>query len=160
MQNAFFLFFILLPINAKTQISTIEDSLNILYSLKNDSLFIGTDSVITIGQKLIVGEGSDENGWYQSMQFKSAFAWPIWLFRNSELNNKYYQQDASYIRGRDKVKNYLSPQETLEITKIKKEGNKRRGYTYIVYLRNKSFPGLNFYCNIKLALETKEILMP
>ena len=160
MKSGFILLVTLLSISAKAQNIPNIDSSGIHFIYTNDSLFISKTSVITVGQKLIVGKGSDKNGWYQSMQFKSAFAWPIWLFRNSELNNKYYQQDASYIRGRDKVKNYLSPQETLEITKIKKEGNKRRGYTYIVYLRNKSFPGLNFYCNIKLALETKEILMP
>lgn len=152
MKKAVALLFILLSLNAESQINS--------YRLKNDSLFISGDSVITIGQKLIVGKGSDENGWYKSMRFKSAFAWPIWLFRDSELKNEYYQGDGSYIRERDKVKEYLTPQKALKVTKIKKKGNRRRGYTYIVYLRDKSFPALSFYCNIKSALETQEILIP
>ena len=160
MEKIFTLFFTMIFfLNLGAQTTVIKSSSDTLYHFKNDSLFISADSVITLGQKLIVGEGSGENGWYKSIGFKSAFAWPLWLFRSSELDNTYYQQDGESIRELDKVKNYLSPHQELEVMKIRKKGNKRRGYTYIVYLRNKSFPGLNFSCNIKLALKTKEIFM-
>jgi hypothetical protein len=167
MKKILILFFTVAFFNTKAQTTATKSPSDTLYSFKNDSLFISDDSIITIGQKLVVGKGSDENGWYRSMRFKSAFAWPLWLFRSSELdnirsselNNKYYEQDAEYIRERDKVKSSLAPGVVLEVIKIKKEGNKRRGYSYIVYLKDKRFAGSKYFCNIKLALATKEILM-
>jgi hypothetical protein len=149
----------LLFINTKAQTTATKNSSDTLYSFKNDSLFISDDSIITIGQKLVVGKGSDQNGWYRSMRFKSAFAWPLWLFRSSELNNEYDEPDGTYIRERDKVKSSLAPGVVLEVIKIKKQGNKRRGYSYIVYLKDKRFAGSKYFCNIKLALATKEIGM-
>ena len=151
--------FQLLFSNTKAQTTPTKSSSDTLYSLKNDSLFISDDSIITVGQKLVVGKGSDENGWYTSMRFKSAFAWPLWLFRSSELDNEYDKHDGVYIRERDKVKSSLGPGVVLQVIKIKKEGNKRRGYSYIVYLKDKRFGGSKYFCNIKLALATKEIGM-
>ncbi len=160
MNKIIILIFTILPLCSTSQTRKVQHSSDSLYAFRNDSLFISPDSIITIGQKLKIGNGSDENGWYESIGFKSAFAWPLWLFRNSELENVYDKPDGAYIREREKVKSYLSPGEDLVVIKIKKKGNRRRGFAYIVYLRNRSFPGLNFFCNIKLGLETKEILLP
>ena len=107
MSKIIILFFTVLPLYSQSQTRKVQHSSDSLYIFRNDSLFISPDSIITIGQKLKIGNGSDENGWYESISFKSAFAWPLWLFRSSELENEYDTPDGAYIREREKVKSFF-----------------------------------------------------
>lgn len=154
MKNVFLLFIILLG-----SLKNYAQSDTALTKLSGDTLYIGTGHKITVGQKIIVGKGSEDNGWYKSIRFKSSFASPIWLFKNSELDNKYqYQPDAEQRRENDKVMQSFSPNDSLTVVKIKRKGNKHSGYWYSVILQGIAFPKTKFDCNIEMAIKHREIL--
>jgi hypothetical protein len=117
---------------------------------------------IWVGQDLVIGVGSRENGWYKTMAFKSAFAWPIWLFRESQLQNNYtYTYDPDQIRTYDLVKDALTPGQELRVIKIRKRWNKTAGhYWHQLYLKDRSFGGVRFWCNIEESLKYKELIIP
>ena len=130
------------------------------YTLTNDSLFTNTGLSIVVGQRIIAGEATGINGWYKSIGFKSPFNWSLWLFRDIELKTTYENRDdPTQDRKNDKLKDALHAGDLLLVTKIKKKGNKRRGYVYVVYFRNTTFPVTNFFCNIQLAIKTKELII-
>lgn len=134
------------------------------YTFFGDTLITNTGAKIIAGQYLLVGKGSGKNGWYEHISFKSAFAWPVWLFRDMELETAYSTYpntvDASIVRERDKVKEYLNEGDSLLIKKIRKKGNRKRGYWYAVYLKDTQFLGPGFICNIEPAINSKEVIAP
>lgn len=132
-----------------------------VYTLVGDTLFTNTGIRIVVGQSLTVGKGSDENGWYASMSFKSPFNWSLWLFRDKELNNSTNPSrvDAAWERERYKLRDYFYEGDSVLVKKIRKKGNKKYGYWYAVYIKTYKFPKAKFICNIKLAIKNREIII-
>jgi len=132
-----------------------------LYTLDGDTLRTNAGFQFYVGQKLVVGKGSGENGWYYSIGFRSANAWPLLLFHDLEMNNEYkYQNDGEQARENDKVRSSLDSGQIAVVTKIRKAGGKKHGYWYWVLFKAKGSPGVRFRCNIGAAIRTKEILLP
>jgi len=124
-------------------------------NLVKDTLLSNKGDSIYVGKLLTVGKGSGENGRYEAISFKSATAFPLLLFRNSETkSNPEYQADPS-ARDADKVKDYLAPGQLLEVTKIKSKGGGKNWHYYQVFL---SGAGAKFKCDIAYALALKELL--
>src|SRR5258708_6984477 len=84
----------------------------IIYTLANDTLYTNAGFQIFVGQQIIIGKGSGQNGWYQSIGFRSGAAWPLLLFYNTELKVTYNEPDGTQIRENDKVKESLYPDAT------------------------------------------------
>jgi|GEM_PF-4028514 len=131
-------------------------SSSISFKLVNDTLFWETNKSIYIGKKLTVGKGSGDNGRYQAITFKSPTTFPLLFLRNTEIeNNPEYKVDP-LTRDDDKVKNYLTPGQSLTVTKISSKGNGKAWHYYEVLVvdgRNK------FKCDIGYAIELKELLL-
>ncbi|MBD3750549.1 MAG: hypothetical protein IE931_13755 [Sphingobacteriales bacterium] len=147
--------------NLYAQSDRFNPSKDNVYNLLNDTLFTNRGIRIIVGQKLIVGKGSDKNGWYSSMQFRSPFNWSIWLFRDMELNNSTNPSkvDAEQERERDSLRDFFHEGDSVLVKKIKRKGNKKYGYWYVLYLKTLKFPKANFICNINLAIKKKEIII-
>ncbi|KAA3436813.1 hypothetical protein [Rufibacter hautae] len=124
-----------------------------------DTLYHKEHWKIFPGKKLKSGKGSAENGWYKSIFFKNPANWANVLWRDTEIrNNSEYQFDEG-IRDRDKVKEYLNPGDTLEVTKIEKRGSKKAGYWYVVNMRQaQGLLSLHYRCYIADALQSEEVL--
>lgn len=75
------------------------------FTLLGDTLYSNMGFILYVGQKVIAGHGSSQNGWYNSIDFKSAFTWEKWLYRDMEIKNKMEYQSDESKRDRDKVKN-------------------------------------------------------
>ena len=117
---------------------------------------------IVVGQQIIVGAATGEQGWYQTITFKSPTAWPVLLFRNQELKqNVEYQLDES-IRDKDKIKGLLTKGDTLTVTKIKRLGSRRSGnHWYVVLMRlDQGVLSVNFSCYIMDAIRLGEVTLP
>ncbi len=154
-------FLVLLVSFAQAQTDDTKRITDNRYLFIQDTLFINQQPELYVGQKLIVGKATDnENGWYSTIGFKSEFAFPIWFMRDLEMRNNYDYQIDPQRRTNDKVKEYLHKGDTLTITKLKKEGNRRRGYYYTAYFKTGKFLALYFRSDIIAALDKKEILRP
>ena len=128
--------------------------------ITGDTLKISTGITIIRGQRIRIGEASGENGWYQSIGFKSPASWAVLLFHDTEINNQYQgTNNPEQVRENDKVKSYLKEGDSLLVTKIKRMGNNRKGYWYWVFLRDTRFPVINYRCNLETAITTREILV-
>jgi hypothetical protein len=130
------------------------------FILRDDTLFSNKGFYIFVGQHLIAGKGSDEDGHYRAIGFKSAAAFPLLFLRDAEMkNNVDYQNDPS-IRDRDKVREYLDSGRSLIVRKIKSMGGKKKWHYYLVFLSDgTSSLSLNYRCDIATALRRKEILI-
>jgi len=130
------------------------------FIFKDDTLFSNIGFKIFVGQNLIIGKGSEGNGCYQAISFKSPIALPILLFRKTETaNNLEYQVDPSQ-RDKDKVKEYLNIGQSLTVTKIKSQGNGKKWHYYLVYLADgTSSLSTKFKVDIAYALKLKELLI-
>ncbi len=127
------------------------------FTLVGDTLYSNKGFNLYIGQKVIAGHGSYENGRYRSVDFNSAFTWEKWLFRNMEIKNKFeYQLDESK-RNLDKVKEYFPSGDTLVIKKIFQSRKKKIG-TYLILKSKLSFQS-NFRCYIPDAFNLRELLL-
>lgn len=123
-------------------------------------MFIDKDFKLYIGQKLLCNNSSGENGWYRTITFKSGAAWPLVLWQRMETkNNLDYQLDPQ-MRINDKVKEYLIPGTTLVVKKFKRNGSKRYGYWYTVFLQTTEFPKIKFRANVGEALSAIELIIP
>ena len=132
-----------------------------LYTLDGDTLRTDAGFQFYVGQRLIVGKGSDEHGWYRAIGFRSATAWPLLLFHDMEMKNDYqYQSDGEGARDRDKVRQSLDSGQRAVVTRIKRKGGPKHGYIYWVLFKTKDAPGLRFRCNITAAIRSREMLLP
>jgi hypothetical protein len=130
-----------------------------IYALIGDTLFTNKNFKLYVGQQLLSGSASGENGWYRTITFKSGASWPVLLWDKMETkNNVDYQLDPQ-LRVNDKVKEYLNPGEVLTVKKIKRNGNKRYGYWYIVFLKTTDFPTIKFRAWVADALIKKELMI-
>lgn len=145
---------------AQGQTSDLQKYNEVKYSLVGDTLFTNKDFRIYLGQQLFVGKSSAEDGWYHTITFKNPAAYPLVLWRNMELKlDPDYQFDEE-LRIKDKLKEYLHQGESLEVNKIKKRGNKRYGYSYVVFLKQGSgITAINYSCFIMDALKVGEIVL-
>ncbi len=124
------------------------------YILAGDTLFTNQDFRVFVGQPVIIGNASGERGWYNTISFKSGASWPLLFMQKAEIRqDPEYQLDPS-VRENDKVRDYLSPGDTLIVTKIKRFGRKRFGnYWYVVTMCQKQgLLSLNFKCALINAL--------
>jgi hypothetical protein len=142
------------------QTATAPISNDTTYTLSGDTLFTNQNFKISIGQKLTLGKGSGANGWYNTFSFKSAWNLPTMLLYKMEIKNNYdYQQDPS-LWEKDQLKIYLHSGDSLWVNKIKKYGNKRHGYWYVLFLRPpKGFLRVDFKCFIADAIRKGEIMV-
>ena len=156
-----FIFLFLFNTQLRAQTGPLQAQNDTTFTLIGDTIFSNQDFKIYIGQRLVIGSASGERDWYETISFKSGASWPLLLMKKEETNlNQEYQLDPS-IREKDKVKTYLSPGDTLIVTKIKKYGKKRFGYHYIISMGHKQgFLSLNFKCNIIEAIRRREVLLP
>lgn len=130
-------------------------------TLVGDTLHSNNHPSIYIGKKLTCGLAAGQNGWYRTFSFKSPASWPILLWRDMEIkNNMDYQLDED-LRNKDKVKEFLHQGDDLVVTKIKRRGNKRLGFTFVVYLKQgKGVASINYSCFIEDAVRMGELIIP
>jgi len=131
------------------------------FNLSNDTLLSNDGLKIYVGQRLIIGKGSEPNGWYSTIGFKNGdLSFPVMFLYETELKNNYeYQQDPQK-RVKDKVKEYLHAGDTVIVTKLKKDRNKRKGnWYYTAFLKTDEFPSLKLRCVIINSINKKELLM-
>jgi hypothetical protein len=129
------------------------------YTLIGDTLFTNKTFKLYVGQQLLSGGGSSENGWYQSITFKSGSSWPVLLWDKTETkNNLDYQLDPQ-LRVNDKLKEYLNKGDILTVKKIIRNGNKRYGYWYIAILQTTDFPSIKFRAWVADAFIKQELIL-
>ncbi len=108
---------------------------NTTFTLVDDTILSTEKFKIYPQQKWRSSKGSDENGWYKAITFKNLANWAILIERRIDIeSNPDYQADESR-RDKDKVKEFLNPGNTLEVTKIQKRGNQKFGYKYVVSMK-------------------------
>ena len=130
------------------------------FLFRDDTLFSNKGFKIFVGQHLIAGKGSDEEGRYRTIGFKSAFAFPVWFMRDAEINNNASYQNDPSLRDRDKVREYLDSGRTLIVRKIKSESRKKKWHYYLVFLSDDAHSfSMKYRCDITTALRRKEILL-
>lgn len=159
-----FLLFFCLLIQLNSCVQPVTDSVllnaNAPFTLVGDTLFHKGNLKIYSGKKLISGQGSGENGWYKAITFKNPANWVNLIGRDMEIKNNVDYQFDEGIRDRDKVKEYLNPGDTLEVTKIEKLGNEKSGYWYVVNMRQgQGLLSLQYRCYIAEALKSEEMLL-
>jgi hypothetical protein len=154
-------FLLLTVIASIAQSKSQHEQKDTIYTLQKDTLFTNQNFMIYVGQPIVMGMPSGERGWYKTISFKSGASWPLLLSKKAETAlDIEYQMDPS-VRERDKVKEHITPGDTLFVTKIKKYGKERFGYWYIVTMGQKQgFLSLNFKCDVINAIKTKEIVVP
>ncbi len=132
------------------------------YTLIGDTLFSNANYKIAVGQPLIIGNASGEEGRYQTIMFKSGASWPLLLFRDAEIRQNYEYQLDPTAREKDKVKGILAPGDTLIVRKIKRFGGRRSGrYRYVVTMGQKQgIVAVNFRCDISYAIRLGEVRVP
>jgi hypothetical protein len=130
------------------------------YAFQNDTLYLSTGFKIYLGQKLTVGKGSNENGQFETISFKSALAFPLLFLRETEIkNNTDYQRDPTE-RDRDIVKEHLQEGQSLIVKKVKEYGKRKNKQYYILQLWDGDSKWANkYFCDIILAIKLKEILI-
>jgi len=114
-----------------------------------------------VGQRIIIGKPTGERDWYQTISFKSGASWPLaFQYELETSQNPEYQVDPS-IREKDKVKECLAEGDTLVVTRIKKHGNKRSGYWYVITMgQQQGLLSLNFKCYLIEAIKREEVRLP
>lgn len=147
-------------VHSQNHIGSALDKSDTAYALIGDTLFSNMSFKIFIGQPVVIGKPSGERDWYNTITFKSGAAWPLVFLKKSETAlDLEYQLDPS-VREKDKLKEYLTPGDTLIITKIKRFGKKRLGYWYQVSMGQKQgLLSLNFKCDLINAIKSKEVLL-
>ena len=130
------------------------------FTLVGDTLVSAKNLKIYPKQKFVCGKGSGENGWYKAISFKSPANWANLLWRDMEIKNNIDYQIDEGLRDKDKVKEFLSPGDTLVVSKIQKRGTKKYGYSYVVIMRQgKGILSLQYECSLAEALKSEEILL-
>lgn len=129
---------------------------NFIFS--GDTLFAHTGLKIYAGQKMIIGKASEENGWYKTIGFKSAFSFSLLFMRNIEIENNLEYKREPRKRDNDKLASSIQVGDTITIKKIKQEGNEKKGYWYLVYFKTIRFPKENLYATIVQAMQLKELI--
>lgn len=155
------LFLLSISVQAYTQRGNQSIQKDTTYTLVGDTLFSNKNFKVFVGQKIVVGKPNGERDWYNTISFKSGMSWPLVFLKEAETEqNIEYQADPT-MREKDKVKEYVSPGDTLVITKIKRFGRKKSGYWYHAFLSQNAGPlSLNFRCYIVDAIRSKEVLLP
>jgi hypothetical protein len=142
------------------QTDTVSKYNDVVFTLVGDTLFTNKNFKIFIGQQLIVGNGSSENGWYKTTSFNSVIDWysvTLAILGTENTEN----QDEKESRTNDLVRDCLHQEGTLYVSKIKKYRNDRNTFRYVVILRSRpGKPNTNYRCNIQNAIETGEIVIP
>jgi len=142
---------------------SVDDSITVgdtTFLFRDDTLFSNKGFNIFVGQRLIAGKGSDENGRYRSISFKSAFAFPLLFMRETEIkNNEEYRNNPS-LRDQDKVSQSVDSGQSLIVKKIQSKGRKKKWHYYLVFLSDgRSSFSLKLRCDIIEALKRKELLI-
>lgn len=156
------LFIVFFRISAGRSFTSSKKVVDTTFTFKNDTLFSNVGFKIFVGQKLIVGKGSEDHGRYQTLIFRSPAAISLLLFRKTELaNDPEYRLDPP-LRDQDKVKEYLTVGKSLIVTKIKLKGNEMQLHHYLLYLSDGEASSLvnKFTCaDFEYAIKLKELLI-
>ena len=152
----YFLFFVLLfscSLNGQTNSDKLINK-DALFELKGDTLFSNTGFKIFVGQKLIVGKATGNEGLFRSIISKKAAIVPsIWG------QDKRYENAIENIvdskKNKQKVKDSLTSGKELTIKKImlSKTG---KPHFYMVRLLSDTD---EYNCDIKLSLILNELLL-
>jgi len=145
--------------SAQSRIDSISTG-DTTFIFRDDTLFSNKGFNIFVGQHLIAGRGSDEEGRYRAISFRSPFAFPLWFMRETELKNDPAYSIDPYKRDGDMVKGSVDSGRSFIVMKIRSEGRRKKWHYYLVFLSDGRhiFP-LKLRCNIILALQRKEILL-
>jgi hypothetical protein len=124
------------------------------FELKNDTLYSTTGLKLFIGQKLTVGSAADEAGYYRSVISKKAAIVPSIWGQDRRYENA-IENHVNKKKSREQVKKSLIPGNFVI---IKRMGLCKIGKPYF-YMVSLSSDADVFYCDIKLALALKELLL-
>lgn len=75
---------------------------------------------------MIVGKASEENGWYKTIGFKSAFSFSLLFMRNIEIENNLEYKREPRKRDNDKLASSIQVGDTITIKKLNKKETKRK----------------------------------
>lgn len=122
--------------------------------MKDDTLFSNTGLKLFVGQRLIIGKPSGEDGNFRSINHNSAALVPsIW---GQDTRYPYaIENHVNKKKSKEKVKKNLVPGNSVVINKI---GYLKTGKPYF-YAASFLSDTEGFYCDIKLALILKELLL-
>ena len=141
----------------KDTVSKFDDA---VYTLVGDTLFSNKDFKIFTGQKLFVGNGTSDNGWYKTISFNSVIDWFSITLAVLGTQNTETQEEKEF-RINNSVRESMHNEGTLYVKSIKKNGNTRRGFWYSVILKSRpGVPNTNYRCNLQEALKSGEIVLP
>ena len=140
-------------VNAQAANDTLING-NMKLELKNDTLFSDAGLKFFIGQKFIVGNAAGEDEYYRSIIDKSAAIVPSIWGQDKRFENA-IENHVNKKKSREKVKKALVPGKSVTIKRIaySKTG---KPYFYIVDL---SSDAGDYYCDLRLALILKELLL-
>lgn len=134
---------------------------------KNDTTFVQNgDTLVSnknfklfVGQKLVIGVGSDINKLYKYVRFNSPFNWPSWLFKDLEINNNTDYQSDEQLRIAYKIREYFSVADTVIISKVVRKHSKKEGVTFYLIVNNKTIPFTKFRIFVPQAIVSKELIL-
>ena len=124
------------------------------YELRNDTFFLNSGLKISIGQKLITGNGAGINGQYRSIISDYAAVVPRIWGKNPNYEND-IENHVDDKRGRKQMKELTSGQ-YFTIKKILLAGNKKKYHYFLAFLSSHKY---NYKCDIVLALNLGELLL-
>ena len=128
------------------------------FTYADDTIYSSKGYKIFVGQHVIAGKGSGEEGRYKYISFKSPFAFPLIFLRNTEIRQDIDYRNDPNLRDQDKVKEALVPGSTLTIRKIKVMAKHKKWQYYRVHLWDGSSSLSNKYqCDIISALNAHEV---
>ena len=152
----FFAVFLIVLIYNSAQGQTDSDSLinmSMTFELKNDTLYSNTGLKFYKGQKLIIGNNAGANRRYRSiLSDRAALVPSIW-----GQDKRYNYAIENYVdskKNREKMKK-LIPGQVLTITGI---GLSKTGKPHF-YSAGLTSGADRYYCDLKLALNLRELLI-
>ncbi len=128
-------------------------SADMVFELKNDTLFSNTGLKIFVGQKFILGEAAGANGYRSIISKKTAIVPSIW-----GQNKNYENAIENHVQPKKetaKLKVDLVPGIAMSVKKIYLDRTGKPHF-YCIWLLSKKD---NYRCDIKLALQLKELLL-
>jgi len=122
--------------------------------LKNDTLYSNTGLKFFAGQKLIVGNASGESGYYRAIIYKNAALVPSIWGQDMRYENA-IENHVNKKKSREKVKSTVLPGNFLAIKRISFSTTGKPHF----YLASLISDSDSYYCDLKLALLLKELLL-
>ena len=120
--------------------------------LKGDTLYTDTDLKFFVGQKLVIGNPSGDDGFYRAVIYKNAALVPSIWGQDMRYDNA-IENHVNKKKSREKVKSSFVPGNSVTITHITYLKT-AKPYFYLVSLE---YDGDRYNCDLRLALVLKEL---